>query len=134
MECRERLLRSRDQVLVQLWLFLVFNNFIQHIIIVSQLGRLTHQILLHEKWRLDRCVATRDKESYAIVDQCLIQQDAWAGQVICPVACHILSSFKLDGSEHLQQLEMRAKTVGAILCCEGTWFAPDCDSLIIFLI
>merc|ERR1719230_1405136 len=89
-------------------------DFVQHIIVVFQLGRLSHQILLHEEWWLKRLVPPAGQERQAEIQECLIEEDARASEEIPTVTRYIVSSMELHRIDHLQKLEVRTKAVGLV--------------------
>mmetsp|Transcript_1138 Transcript_1138/g.2601 ORF Transcript_1138/g.2601 Transcript_1138/m.2601 type:complete len:224 (-) Transcript_1138:220-891(-) len=135
MERGDWLLRGSDEVLVQLGMILVFNDLVQDIVIVCQLCRFGHQILLHEEGRLQGSVAALREEGQTIVDQRLVQQHTGARQEVAPVAGDLKPGVELDGADHLEQLEVRPEAVCLVgLALEAARNSPGSNHLVVLVL
>mmetsp|Transcript_115027 Transcript_115027/g.330461 ORF Transcript_115027/g.330461 Transcript_115027/m.330461 type:complete len:325 (+) Transcript_115027:568-1542(+) len=131
----DRLLRSGDQVLIELRLVLVFDHLVEDIIVVCKLRGLAHQVFLHEERRLESRVATHGQEREAVIDQRLIQQHAGAHEEIAAGSGDVAAFLEGDGADHLQKFEMRPEAVRHVLDArERARGAPHGDDLVVFLL
>ena len=108
----ERLFAGGDQEHVVLRLLRVVDDAVQGLLIILELRHLAHHVLLHEVGGLHRGVAPLVQERDGVVDQGLVEEDAWAGEVVAAMAGGVATRLHVESANHVQDLVVWAEAVG----------------------
>ena len=81
-------------------------DFLEGLVVVSQLGDHAHQVLLHEVGALDRQEAFVGQECDAVVVERNVDAHQWAGQEVSAVPGHLPASFQVNSVDECHQIPM----------------------------